>query len=56
MDLGFDYPLGATDLVTGFRRFLRAIDCVTFGNWQSVLSKQLLTLIFVKIHLSYRSV
>ncbi|MNN27799.1 hypothetical protein D3C81_1413480 [compost metagenome] len=54
VDLGFDNPLGATDLVAGFCGSFRGVDCETLGNWQAVFSEQLLTLILVKIHAFYR--
>ncbi len=54
VNLGFDYPLVPADLVAGFCSLLRGIDCETLGNWQAVLSEQLLTLILVKIHAFYR--
>ncbi len=54
VNLGFDDPLVPADLVAGFCRFFRGVDRETLGNWQAVLSEQLLTLILVKIHAFYR--
>ncbi|MNN65752.1 hypothetical protein D3C81_1812770 [compost metagenome] len=52
MNLGFYHPGSAADLVTGFGCLFRSINCIAFGDRQSILGKQLLTLIFVKIHVS----
>jgi len=54
MDLSLDHPLGAPDLVTGFGGLLRAVYRVAFRHRQSIFCKQLLTLVLVKIHASYR--
>ena len=50
VDLGFDNPLGTTDFVAGLSGRFRGVYCEAFGYGQAVLSKQLLTLILVKIH------
>jgi len=54
VNLGFDNPLGAADLVASFCCCFGGVYRVTFGYWQAVLSEQLLTLILVKIHAFYR--
>lgn len=52
MHLGLHHPGVAANLVAGFGGLLRSIDCIAPGHRQSILGKQLLTLIFVKIHAS----
>ncbi|MNZ67332.1 hypothetical protein D3C78_855770 [compost metagenome] len=52
MHLGLDHPGSAANLVARFGCFFGSIDRVSQRYRQPILGKQLLTLIFVKIHVS----
>src|SRR5690606_11469385 len=50
VNLSLDHPLGTANGVTGLGSCFRSVDSDALGDRKAVFSKQLLPLIFVKVH------